>query len=185
MEMKRFYFDRYENRKPYSSIPDSGFRTLFFQFFGILTIMLGLVYLNWRWVYSLNPDALFFSILLALAETLSFIGTILMVFTFWSNRDAKKKPPVHYLSDIEDLQGRPDRPLKIDIFIATYNEEVELVRKSIVDAKNVTYPYPDVAVKIYVLDDGRRDGRDPAKENMKAVAEEEGVNYLIRDDNKG
>ncbi len=36
-----------------------------------------------------------------------------------------------------------------------------------------------------MLDDGRRDGRDPSKENMKAVAQEERVEYLIREHNAG
>jgi cellulose synthase (UDP-forming) len=180
-----FYFDKFENRKPYKAIPDNKFRTLLFQSFGIITIALGIAYLNWRWRYSLNPDAMAFSIMLVVAETLSFISTVMVIFNFWSYKDAPKSAPVHYLSEIEDLQGRKDRPLIIDIFIATYNEDVELVRLSIIDAKKIRYPYPDVEVKVYVLDDGRRDGRDPAKQNMKKVAEEEGVGYLIRPHNEG
>ena len=62
---------------------------------------------------------------------------------------------------------------------------MELVRYSIIDAKKMTYPYDDVSIKIFVLDDGKRDGRDPAKENMKVVAEEEGVAYLNREHNIG
>jgi cellulose synthase (UDP-forming) len=180
-----FYFDKFENRKPYKAIPDNKFRTLLFQSFGIITIFLGFAYLHWRWRYSLNPDAMIFSIVLVSAETLSFISTIMVIFNFWSYKDPPKTPPVHYLSEIEDLQGRPDRPLIIDVFIATYNEDVELVRLSIIDAKKIRYPYDDVELKVYVLDDGRRDGRDPAKQNMKKVAEEEGVGYLIRPHNEG
>jgi cellulose synthase (UDP-forming) len=183
--MKQFYFSKFDNRQPYKAIPDNKYRTLLFQFCGIVTIVLGCSYIYWRWRYSLNPDALWFAIPLALAETLSFISTIMIVFNFWSYKDAEKTPPVHYLSDIEDLQERPDRPVKIDVFIATYNEDVELVRLSIRDAKKMTYPYPDVPIKIYVLDDGRRDGRDPNKQNMKIVAEEEEVGYLIREHNEG
>lgn len=183
--LKQFYFDKYEDRKPYSAIPDNKYRSLLFQFTGIVTIGLGIAYLNWRWRFSLNPAALWFSIPLVLAETLSFFSTVLVVVNFWSNKDAEKTPPVHYLSEIEDLQGMPDRPIKIDVFIASYNEDVELVRLSIIDAKNLKYPFPDVEIKIYVLDDGRRDGRDSAKENMKIVAEEEQVNYLIREHNQG
>lgn len=182
---KPFYFDKFEDRKPYPAIQDNVYRTILFQFFGIVTIVLGIAYLNWRWRYSLNPDALWFAIPLVVAETLSFVSTILVVINFWSYHDAEKTPPVHYLSEIEDLQGRPDRPVKIDVFIATYNEDVELVRLSIIDAKKLQYPYPDVEIKIHVLDDGRRDGRDPSKENMKIVAEEEGVEYKIREHNKG
>jgi len=182
---KKFYFNKYEDRIPYPALADNKYRTLLFQFAGIITIALGIAYLTWRWRYSLNPEAIMFSIFLVSAETLSFISTIMIIINFWTFKDPPKKEPVRYLSDIEDLQGRPDRPIRLDVFITTYNEDVELVRYSIIDAKNLRYPYPDVDVKIYVLDDGRRDGRDPAKENMKAIAEEEGVGYLIREHNKG
>jgi len=183
--IKQFYFNKFDDRVPYKAIPDNKYRSLVFQFSGITTIALGIAYLNWRWRYSFNQEALWFSILLVVAETLSFVSTILVVINFWSNKDAKKSPPVHYLSEIEDLQERPDRPVKIDVFIATYNEDVELVRHSIIDAKKLQYPFSDVELKIYVLDDGHRDGRNPATENMKIVAEEEGVEYLIREHNEG
>jgi len=183
--MEPFYFSKFESRRPYKPIPDNKYRTLLFQFTGIVSIALGFAYLNWRWRHSLNPDAMWFAILLASAETLSFLSTILVVINFWSNKDAEKTPPLHFLSEIEETFGRPDRPVKIDVFIATYNEDVELVRYSIVDAKKLNYPFADVKIKIYILDDGRRDGRDSAKQNMKKVAEEEGVGYLIREHNEG
>ncbi|MGZ3920311.1 MAG: glycosyltransferase [Bacteroidia bacterium] len=182
---KKFYFNKYDDRRPYPAIVDNKYRTLLFQFLGIITIALGLAYLSWRWRHSLNHDAMFFSIVLVTAETLSFISTVMIIINYWSYKDPEKAPPVHYLSDIEELQGRPNRPLRIDIFIATFNEDVELVRYSIIDAKKIKYPYPDVQIKIYVLDDGRRDGRNPNMENMKTVAEEEGVGYLIREHNHG
>ena len=185
MSEQEFYFNKFEERKPYEAIPDSKYRTTLFQFSGLVTIALGIAYLNWRWKFSLNYEALWFSYLLVIAETLSFISTILVVINFWSNKDPEKSGPIHFLSEIEDLQGRPDRPVKIDVFIATFNEDVELVRLSIIDAKKMKYEHPAVQIKIYVLDDGRRDGRNPKKENMKKVAEEEGVRYLIREHNEG
>jgi cellulose synthase (UDP-forming) len=183
--MKEFYYTKFDERIPYKSIPDNKFRSLVFQFVGIITICLGTSYLYWRWRYSLNPDAMWFAIPLVLAESLSFLGTVFIIINFWSYKDATKTPPVHYLSEIEDLQERSERPVKIDVFIATYNEDVELVRQTIVDAKQMKYPFDDVEIKIYVLDDGRRDGRDPAKENMKNVALDENVEYLIRESNEG
>src|ERR1051326_2282294 len=183
--MKEFYFSKFENRKPYTAIQNNEYRTLLFQFTAILTVFFGVSYLIWRWRFSLNQDALWFAIPLALAETLSFIGTILAIINFWSYKDPEKKPPVHFLSEIENLYGRTDRAIRIDIFIATYNEDVELVRYSIRDAKKIIYPFSDVQIKIYVLDDGRRDGRDTSKQNMKQVALEENINYLTREHNSG
>lgn len=183
--MKQFYFDKFNNRKPYTAIPACEYRDLLFQFTGIITIAFGFAYLYWRWRFSLNPDALWFAIPLVMAESLSFLSTIMVVINFWAYKDAKKKTPVHYISEIEDLEGRPDRPVKIDVFIATYNEDVELVRLSIIDAKKIVYPFPDVEIKIYILDDGKRDGRNPGKQNMKVIAEEEQITYLIREHNEG
>lgn len=183
--MKKFYFEKFENRKPYSAIPDSKWRTFLFQFFAVSTLAVGFAYINWRWQFSINMDNLWFAIPLVVAETLSFIGTTLIVINYWSNKDPKPQSPVHFLSEIEDLKGRPDRPVGIDIFIASYNEDVELVRFSIRDAKNVFYPFGDVPIKVYLLDDGKRDGNDPKKQNMKKVAEEEGAIYLTRESNIG
>ncbi len=56
---------------------------------------------------------------------------------------------------------------------------------SIQDAKKIKYPFPDVPIKIHVLDDGRRDGRDASKQNMKQVCIEEGINYITREHNEG
>jgi cellulose synthase (UDP-forming) len=183
--LKEFYFNKFEQRQPHRPVKDNKGRSLLFQFCGILTLALGVAYLHWRWTASLNMDALWFAIPLVVAETLSFIGTALMILNFWSYKDPEIKEPPRFLSDIEALEGRPDRPLKIDVHIASYNEDVELVRLSIRDAKKMRYPHADVRVKVYVLDDGRRDGRDPKKENMKKVCEEEGIGYLTRESNEG
>ena len=65
----------------------------------------------------------------------------------------------------------------MDLFIATYSEDTELVRLSIRDALKMAYPYP-IDYRIHVLDDGRRP-------EMKAVCDEEGVNYISRQTNIG
>ncbi len=63
------------------------------------------------------------------------------------------------------------------MYFPTYDEDPELVRLSLRDAKNVLNPM-DVNISIHVLDDGSRD-------SMKLVADEEGVNYITRDGNIG
>jgi cellulose synthase (UDP-forming) len=183
--MKEFYFNKFEHRKPYALVEESPKQALLFRVAGVLTVITGFFYICWRWSSSLNYDALWFSVTLAVAETVSFISIFFFIFDMWRTRDAQKQPPPHYLSDIESLNGKPDRPLWIDVFIATYNEEEELLRYTIRDAKKMEYPYADVSVKIFVLDDGKRDGRDPAKENVKQLCSDEGVKYLTRENNFG
>lgn len=183
--LKPFYFNKFEYRKPYTPCPPSELRNMLFQFLAIISLAVGFLYIWWRWKYSLNMNCLWFAVPLIVAETLSFISTIFLYINYWSPKDLPIETPVHYLSEIEDLKGRPDRPITIDIHIASYNEDVELVRYTIRDAKKVKYPFDDVSVRVFVLDDGRRDGRNPEKQNMKKVAEEEGVGYFCRENNEG
>ena len=91
--MNELYFleDKYENRKPEPPQEVSQTMELLFQFFGVVALMLGVWYLHYRWTESLNMDALWFAIPLAFAETMMFIGTILVVVNFWKTNDTKKK----------------------------------------------------------------------------------------------
>jgi cellulose synthase (UDP-forming) len=183
--MKDFYFNQFENRKPYKPLKDNIYRARFFQVAGILAMIAGLIYLGWRWGYSLNFNALWFSLPLVIAETFSFLGICFFIFDLWQNKDSTPQSAPHFLSEVDDLNNRVDRPIKIDVFIATLNEEAELVRYTIKDAKAMEYPYSDVPIVISVLDDGRRDGRNANKENLKKICQEEGVNYITREHNRG
>ncbi len=179
------YFRKFEDRKPDQPIPDSKGRTMLFQFFAMLLLLFGVYYLYWRWTESLNWNAAFFSFSLVIAETLSFISLCLIVINYWSNDDSPLKKPAHFLSDIKEISADDDRPLSIDVFITTVNESIDLVRFTIEDALKMKYPFEDVSVNIHLLDDGRRDGRDPLKENFKVLAEQYGINYLTRENNFG
>ncbi len=115
-----------------------------------------------------------------------FGGSVLMIINHWSQKVLPQKPPVRRLSEIESgISIDEDRPLKIDIFIATYNEEWEIVEDTVHDACQVRYPYDEVAVNIYLCDDGKRDGTDPHKQNFKDLAEKYDIHYLTRQNNKG
>nr|MBS0037602.1 glycosyltransferase [Saprospiraceae bacterium] len=173
-------------KTPYSPQQYSFWRVLFFQFFSIVFIFVGLSYLSWRWTSSLNPNALWFSIPLVLAETMIFISSLLLIVNYWRSLKIKQKRPVKLLSQIEEgISPAEDRPIKIDIFITTYNEELEVVEPTVVFAKKLEYPFEEVDIQIYLCDDGRRNGSDPDKENFKALAEKHRINYLTRPDNTG
>ena len=61
----------------------------------------------------------------------------------------------------------------VDVFIPTYSEPVEILRRTIIGCQALRYP----RLQIYLLDDQRR----PA---MRALAEELGCNYCDRPDNR-
>ncbi len=63
---------------------------------------------------------------------------------------------------------------KVAIMIATYNEELEVLERTIVGALSLRHPNKEVLI----LDDGRRDW-------LRDYCEKKGVRYLRRSDNKG
>jgi cellulose synthase (UDP-forming) len=112
------------------------------------------------------------------AETFAYIGLILFTVNLWKTSDPPILPPPALVGEcVERPDDVPARPIAVDVFFATYNEDPELVRLGIVDAKRIRYPHP-IDVRLHVLDDGRR----PA---MAAVAAEEGVGYITRTSNVG
>jgi len=172
------YFSKFENRKPPEPIPYSIFRELLWQFLATMSMGVGLWYVIWRWGWSLNTDALWFAIPLVMAETCAYLGLILFVINLWAVRDYESKPPPKLITEcVVQPKDFESRPLRLDLFFPTYDEDPELVRLSIVDAKAIRYPHP-IDISIHVLDDGKRD-------EMAAVAREEGVNYITRDNNVG
>lgn len=119
-------------------------------------IAVSIWYLVWR-LGTFNPDAVVFSWLVYGAEVFGFVTALLHVFMCWrlTNRTA---PPA--------AAG-----LSVDVFVPTYNESVELVRKTLLAARAMDYPHTT-----WLLDDGRRD-------EMRALAQQLGCEHLARTDN--
>jgi cellulose synthase (UDP-forming) len=172
-----FYFDRFENRKPPAPLGYSAWRELLYQFMATITLVVGAWYIWWRWTCSLNYDALWFAIPLVLAETFAYIGLVLFTANLWKTKDYPQQPPPVTLSDTLESPLEHDQPISVDVFYPTYNEEEELVKLSILDAKKLQYPHP-IQINIHVLDDGKR-------KTMQALAAELGVNYITRNNNMG
>jgi cellulose synthase (UDP-forming) len=115
-----------------------------------------LVYLSWR-LTIINPTSLTLSLVYLFAEILGFVLGLVMIFCSWRycHREPKRAPP----------------GLKVDIFVTTYQEPIDLVRWTLIAAKEVSYPH-----QTFVLDDGNRP-------EMKALAAQLGILYLARADN--
>ena len=81
-----------------------------------------------------------------------------------------------YFQTIEVDQRVPPAPRRlptVDVFIPTYNESIDILRRTLIGAKTIDYSDKTV----YVLDDSHRP-------EVQALAESLGVNYLSRPDNK-
>lgn len=171
------YFRPFEQRKPPDPLPYSAWREALWQFLAVLNLVLGAWYISWRWMHSLNHAAMWFAVPLVLAETLAYVGLILFVINLWQDQPLVQIPPPAVVEDTDPPSAEKGRPIAVDVMFATYNEDPELVRLGIIDAKAITYPHP-LNMRIHVLDDGRRS-------EMRIVCEEEGVNYISRNGKEG
>lgn len=173
-ETQDAYFLAFMDRAPPAVEALTGLRRKLWHVTAGVTVGLGLWYLSWRWTASLNPDAMVFSVAVALSETMMFLGTLLFFFNIWDEGDDDAGPPPATRSEL-DLDGGGD--VHVNIVITTYDEDVDLVAHSVVAARQVIVP-PGVTVRIHVADDGNR----PA---MRAMADAHQVGYFERDDNRG
>lgn len=121
----------------------------------VLTSLLGLNYVTWRWLFSVNWDAWWIGVPLVLAETYSLIDSLLFGLGMWRLRE-RGEPP------------EPPPGLTVDVFIATYNEPIDLVMTTARAAQQIRYPH-----RTWILDDGNRP-------EMRAAAEAEGIGWLTR-----
>ncbi|WP_410216301.1 glycosyltransferase [Paracoccus sp. (in: a-proteobacteria)] len=173
------YFRSFEHRRPPPPLPYSPWREALWQVLATLAALLGGWYVWWRWTQSLNPDAMWFAVPLVVAESCAYVGLLLFIYNLWRDQPVTVPDPVATVGQTRAPGQMPDddRPLSIDLFFATFNEDPELVRLGVIDAKAITYPHP-IDLQIHVCDDGRRP-------EMRAVCDEEGVNYITRPTNEG
>lgn len=165
-------------KHPYYSI-------FLFIFFSV-TFITGVMYLLWRWMYTLNlftsPMTSFWSYTLCIAEILTLIVfTNFAVILIKSSRLEKikieNKLQQDYSKDVfknDELLTFKNYCPSVDIFICTLNEDPDMLSITIAACKNINYPN----YKVYVLDDGRRD-------EIKELTEALGCNYITRTTNKG
>ncbi|GAA2172539.1 glycosyltransferase [Arthrobacter parietis] len=120
----------------------------------VLTVILGINYIAWRWLESLNWEAWWIAVPLVAAETYSLIDVALFGLTVWRvKRRTAPEPPVG---------------ATVDVFITTYNEPVEMVLETAEAAKRITYPH-----NTWILDDGSRP-------ELQEAADRIGVGYITR-----
>ncbi|RVV96598.1 glycosyltransferase [Mesobaculum littorinae] len=135
-------------------------------------IFLGVRYAVWRGVDTLAPVGLTVdyatSLSLYIVEVLALIGSMSAFVLMSRTRDRSDEADTHagWWGD----RGAP----KVAVLIATYNEELEVLERTIVGARALNYPNKAV----YVLDDGRRDW-------LQDYCARQGVHYVRRPDNKG
>jgi cellulose synthase (UDP-forming) len=129
-------------------------------------------YMIWRWLYTLPPMGFtidwIIGVIFAVIETLAMLGTTigLIGLTRLSDRTPEVQRNLAWL----DAQTQP--PL-VDVFICTYNEDKDILERTIIGATTMDYG----RFRVWVLDDGRR-------EWLKELSAKLSVGYLTRADNE-
>lgn len=138
------------------------------------TVGLGLWYLHWRWTESLNPDAMTFSVIVAVVETLAFLGTVLFFHDIWAEGDTPERPAPATRSEA-GLDG--GGPIRVDIFITTYDEDLNILLPSITSAMALQVP-AGVDLCVHLLDDSQRS-------EIADIALMHRIGYVTRTGNRG
>ena len=121
----------------------------------VVTAILGINYVAWRWIFSVNWDAWWIGIPLVLAETYSLVDSLLFGLTMWRLKDRGEAPPA-------------PPGLTVDVLVTTYNEPLDLVMDTARAAQAIRYPH-----RTWILDDGNR-------AELRALAEAEGIGVITR-----
>ena len=114
------------------------------------------LYFPWR-LTVFNMNAPVFSSLFFFIETVSFAWGLVYVLSVL--RFPERTPP------------QAPAGLSVDVYIPTFNEPIEIVRRTVFAATRISYPH-----ETWVLDDGNRSA-------FRAMAEELGCRYIARTNN--
>ncbi len=116
------------------------------------------VYFGWR-VTTMNLDHPVFSAIFFAAEIATLVLALMSVLILWR---VKERAPTTARDG-----------LSVDVLVPTLNEQLPLVRRTVIAAMHIAYPH-----ETWLLDDGDRP-------EMKELADSLGCHYLRRDTNRG
>jgi len=121
----------------------------------VVYVVLSLLYLIWRALFTLNFENPIYAGIFFMAEVIGILAAVVFYALIVRRKD-------------EPLRPLPQTWPTIDVLIATYNEDPDLVRTTAVAARDLRGPH-----RTWICDDGRR----PA---IAELAREIGVGYLMR-----
>jgi cellulose synthase (UDP-forming) len=125
--------------------------------FAVVALIWGVGYLTWRVGWSGQGASPVVFAMLLVTELYGLWALGMLAWFSWSQSAAVRPPPT------------PGR--KIDVYVCTYDEPVEVVLATLAGCRALTYPHTT-----WLLDDGRRP-------EMRELAELAGARYLTRPDN--
>jgi cellulose synthase (UDP-forming) len=148
-----------------------------------ILLILGIRYFIWRTVVTLNfsqPISAVFSLILYGAEAIAFLSFFLYTLqSIHTSTDERTKQADAFASTV----GTTFNP-KIDVLIPTHNEDVSILRRTVMGCQAMNYENKT----IYILNDGY-DPDEPIKseernQKLNSLATELGCEYIYFTENK-
>ena len=139
--------------------PEGRARLARIHFFAVTAVVVGIAYLIWRWLFTIDLGYWYIALPLILAETHNILGLGLFTLALW---DVDASPPWRPVDSTK---------LRVAVLIPTLNEPEEVLLPTIAAALAM-----QPAHETWVLDDGRRP-------EVHKLAMELGAHYLTRPDN--
>ncbi|MDO5721166.1 MAG: glycosyltransferase [Actinomycetaceae bacterium] len=131
-------------------------------------LVLATFYVAWRVTYTIPTSGAWniaFGVGFLLLEIIAIIQTVGFAMLFWETAEPRRAPEI-------PAQEVPT----VDVYIATYNEPVDIVEATVVAATQLDYPRD--RFNVYICDDGDRPF-------MRELARKWSVGYIRRDDHEG
>ncbi|MCQ2571245.1 MAG: cellulose synthase catalytic subunit [Candidatus Saccharibacteria bacterium] len=134
-----------------------------------LTLITTIVYIIYRLIFTIPFDLrlidIVFGIIVVVIELIEIFEFCVYFENTLIHKKSSPKTPKASEKDFPD----------VDVFIATFNEESELLEKTISACKNMKYPDAK-KLHIYLCDDGNR-------KEIKQLAKKNKIEYITRDNN--
>ena len=144
--------------------------------FGI-SALLALRYIFWRATETVAPIGLTVDALASwsflLIEFMAMLGSFSSYLMMSRTKERSSEVDQNFKWWEKPEHGTPHRP-HVAILIATYNEDLEVLERTIIGAQSLHYPDKTV----YILDDGKRPW-------LRDYCAAQNVEYVTRPDNKG
>lgn len=144
-------------------------------FLVILSLITTLRYLYYRTHYTLNFDSWLSTVFCLLLLGAELYAIMTLALTYFQTLKIRDRRPV----DLSTLP--PEQWPAVDIYIPTYNEDVEIVRKTAIGALETDYPFDKK--QVYILDDGRAEKYQARRQQLRQMCDELGCMLLTRDNN--
>lgn len=134
----------------------------------ILSIFASSRYLWWRYTSTLSTEStvdIVLGLILLAAETYAWV---VLILGYFQNIWPLNRKPIQLPTDTKSWPT-------VDLFIPTYNEDLEVLRPTVIAALGIDWPMHKL--NIVILDDGKRD-------NIQKFAQQVGVGYIRRPTNE-